>query len=127
MFISDVFGHFNNNKLLADEYANSGYLTVLPDLFAGNPVPAEALDAGKFDLPSWIANYQADVIDPIVTNQIKYLRETLGIKRIGAVGYCFGAKVSLLIWLAKSRPLPMTSPNNSLQSVRQPFLEEGQD
>ncbi|KAJ5217410.1 dienelactone hydrolase family protein [Penicillium chermesinum] len=92
LFISDVFGHFNNNKLLADEFANQGYLTVLPDLFNGNPVPAEAMDAGKFDLGSWIVNYQPDVIDPILTTMIKYLRETLGVKRIGAVGYCFGAK-----------------------------------
>ena len=34
-----------------------------------------------------------DAVDPIVKQAIEYMKGTLGIKKLGAVGYCFGAKV----------------------------------
>ena len=52
-----------------------------------------------FDLPKWFAQgssgdnpHTKEVVDPIVETSIKYLREEKGFKKIGAVGYCFGAK-----------------------------------
>ncbi|KAJ5730714.1 uncharacterized protein N7483_005222 [Penicillium malachiteum] len=71
LFLSDIFGLFNNNKLLVDEFANNGYLTVLPDLFRGGQLTTDDMESGK---------------------TIKYMRETLGVKKIAAVGYCFGAR-----------------------------------
>lgn len=93
LFLSDIFGLFNNNKLLVDEYANNGYLTVLPDLFRGGQISTDDMDTGKINIPEWIKNYQPDNVDPIVAKTIKYMRETLGVKKIAAVGYCFGARV----------------------------------
>jgi dienelactone hydrolase len=31
-------------------------------------------------------------VDPIYEDAIKYLRDEVGIKRLGGVGYCFGGK-----------------------------------
>lgn len=94
VFLTDVFGIFNNSQLLADEFAANGYLTVIPDLFGGDAIKIGDMEAGKVDLPSWIAKHQTEHVDPIVEASIKYVKEELGIKKVGAVGYCFGGKVS---------------------------------
>lgn len=62
----------------------------MPDLFNGNPVPVNIPEG--FDLPGWLKNYQPQQLDPIVDSVIKELKGKLGTKRIGGVGYCFGAK-----------------------------------
>lgn len=54
-----------------------------------------------FDFPRWL-NHGSDgknphttaAIDPIVEAAIKTLKEKHGVSKVGAVGYCFGAKVS---------------------------------
>lgn len=93
LYLSDIFGLFNNNKLLVDEFANNGYLTVLPDLFNGGQISTDDMDNKRINIPEWLQGYQPPVVDPIVAKTIKYMRETLGIKKIAAVGYCFGARV----------------------------------
>ena len=93
IYISDIFGLFDNAFLLADEYANNGYLTLIPDLFQGDQISVSEMDSGKTDFGAWLPKHQVTDIDPIVEASIKYAREMLGIKRFGAVGYCLGAKV----------------------------------
>ncbi|TFY74575.1 hypothetical protein EWM64_g9435, partial [Hericium alpestre] len=47
LFLTDVFGpELPNNLLLADSYAKNGFQVYLPDLFDGDPVPAEGLSPG---------------------------------------------------------------------------------
>lgn len=99
VFLTDIFGIFPNSQLLADEFAKSGYLTVIPDLFAGDQISVADMESGKADLPSWLPKHQPANVDPIVEASIKYVRETLGVKSVGAVGYCFGAKVCFLQYL----------------------------
>lgn len=93
IFLTDIFGIFPNAQLLADEFANNGYLTVLPDLFQGDQIGVSDLEAGKVDLPAWLSRHQVANVEPVVESTIKYVRETLGVKKVGAVGYCFGGKV----------------------------------
>ena len=93
IFVTDIFGIFSNSQLLADEFASQGYLTVIPDLFKGDQISVNDMDSGKVDFPAWMPKHQPDNIDPIVAASIKYVRETLGVKKVAAVGYCFGAKV----------------------------------
>ena len=98
LLCTDVIGHtFANVQLIADQYAANGYLTVVPDLFQGDPVPLNK-PAG-FDLWAWLGGtspsgqaHGLTQVDPVVAATLKYLREDKGIKRVGAVGYCFGAK-----------------------------------
>jgi dienelactone hydrolase len=41
---------------------------------------------------TWRAKHGTDRIDPVVESVIKELKEKYGVKKIGTVGYCFGAK-----------------------------------
>ncbi|KAJ5935030.1 Dienelactone hydrolase [Penicillium verhagenii] len=92
LYLTDIFGIFPNNQLLSDEFANNGYLTVLPDLFNGGQLGVDDMSSGKVNIMEWLKDYQPAQVDPIVAATIKYMRETLGVKRIAAVGYCFGAR-----------------------------------
>jgi dienelactone hydrolase len=108
--LTDVFGlALNENKLsvtpssppqtplanrllsLADSYARAGYLTVAPDMFAGNPAPGD-INVPGFNTTEFLARHGPEVTDPIIATTISYLRSKLGVKRIAAPGYCFGGR-----------------------------------
>lgn len=71
--------------------AAAGYFVVAPDLFNGDPVPDDALEKG-FDFAPWLGRHGPDVTDPIIAVTVKAMREEFGVKKIGAVGYCFGGR-----------------------------------
>lgn len=86
-----MLGHsFINAQLNADQLAANGYFVVMPDLFYGDPVQLNAPE--DFDLMQWLKGHQPPTIDPIVDAALVEMREKLGCKRIGGVGYCLGAK-----------------------------------
>jgi dienelactone hydrolase len=97
LYVPDVFGIWPNSQLMADQYAANGYLTLVIDLFNGDPVPANKPD--NFDFMAWMTKgsdgknpHTKEAVDPIMKTAIKWLREEKGITKLGAVGYCFGAK-----------------------------------
>lgn len=78
------------------------------DLFNGDPAKLP-LPAG-FQLARWIAvgsngkdPHTPEAIDPVIVEGIKTLK-SYGVNRIGAVAYCFGAKVSLFNRLPRATP-----------------------
>ncbi|OAQ74200.1 dienelactone hydrolase [Pochonia chlamydosporia 170] len=96
LYIPDVIGVWQNSQLMADQFAECGYTTVVIDPFNGDPVPLNRPEG--FDLMSWLNGgsdgknpHTVPYVDPIVEAGIKYMKG-LGVKRVGAVGYCFGAK-----------------------------------
>ncbi|EEP81206.1 conserved hypothetical protein [Uncinocarpus reesii 1704] len=113
LFLSDVIGIYPNSQLLADGFASNGYLTMVPDLFRGN---AWQLNAGSAGLMDWLRNHQPESVDPIVEAAIRHLREERGIKKIAAVGYCFGAKVHSLP-SAAHEPTPTWAPLTQAKST----------
>lgn len=91
--IPDIWGIWQNAQLIADQFAANGYTTLIPDIFNG-----DKFDPGV-DLMTWIREGSAgdnphtpEAVDPIIVASIKALKETYGATKIGAVGYCFGAK-----------------------------------
>ncbi|TQV96679.1 hypothetical protein V2A60_002936 [Cordyceps javanica] len=96
LYLPDVIGVWQNSKLMADAFAERGYLTVVVDLFNGDPVSLNRVEG--FDFAQWLAHgtggdnpHTKEAVDPIVVKAIAALRD-MGAKHIGAVGYCFGAK-----------------------------------
>lgn len=113
LFLPDVIGIWQNSKLLADNFAAQGYTVLMPDIFNGDALSLNR--PGDFDFGAWMTKgstgdnpHTPEAVDPIVLKGIKALRD-LGIKRIGAIGYCFGAKVS--------EPL-LTSSKESIMLIR---------
>ncbi|KAB5566781.1 dienelactone hydrolase [Coniochaeta sp. 2T2.1] len=97
LYLPDVLGIWQNAQLIADQLAANGYLTLVPDLFNGDPIPVNGL--GGMDIMTWLKEgsdgkhpHTKEVVDPIVEEAIKVLKEEYGVKKLGAVGYCFGAK-----------------------------------
>ncbi|KAK8085831.1 hypothetical protein PG997_007102 [Apiospora hydei] len=97
LYLPDVISIWQNSKLMADQFAANGYLTLIIDLFNGDALSLNR--SGDFDFMSWLTKgstgdnpHTTEAVDPIVVEAIKYLKQEKGVKKIGAVGYCFGAK-----------------------------------
>ena len=94
LILPDVMGNESiNAQLIADQFAANGYFVVMPDLFHGDPAPLNR-PAG-FDIMAWRRgppSKETHAVDPIVEAVIHEMRTTYAVKRLGAVGYCFGAK-----------------------------------
>ncbi|SPO02104.1 related to dienelactone hydrolase family protein [Cephalotrichum gorgonifer] len=92
LYLTDVFGiQLPENKLLADSFARAGYLTITPDLFAGEPAPADLNEPG-WSLDDFLAANGEEVIDGRIATAVKYAKEELGIEKFGVTGYCFGGR-----------------------------------
>ncbi|EKG17503.1 Dienelactone hydrolase [Macrophomina phaseolina MS6] len=91
LIMTDVFGHeFINVQLIADQFAANGYFVAIPDLFNGDAVPVDR--PAEFDLMKWLQGHTTPHVDPIIAAVSKELKSSMGAKRLGGVGYCFGAK-----------------------------------
>lgn len=83
-------------RSIADQFAANGYFVVMPDLFEGDPVPLN--HGADFPIREWLTTggpsqgHTTKQVDPIVEAIIREMRESMGVRKIGSVGYCFGAK-----------------------------------
>ncbi|KAI0201610.1 dienelactone hydrolase [Astrocystis sublimbata] len=100
LYLVDAFGIWANSKLMADQFAANGYLCLIVDLFNGDPAPTgpQGMPEG-FDIMKWLNHgstgdnpHTAEYVDVIVLDAIKWLQTEKGVKKLGSVGYCFGAK-----------------------------------
>ncbi|KAJ5459505.1 uncharacterized protein N7458_001057 [Penicillium daleae] len=101
LLLSDVFGLRQNSQLLADDFASNGYLAVLPDLLDGESLPLDVFQTGSVNIPAWALRHGVEQVDPIVDSTIKFMREEMGVEKIAAAGYCFGAKYTARFLKAK--------------------------
>ncbi|KAK4629486.1 Hydrolase pyvD [Fulvia fulva] len=95
LYLTDIFGNaLVNNRLLADSLAKAGYLVVMPDLFRGDPVPADALSDpnSTFNMTAWRARHPQSQVETIIESAINSTRGELEAEKVAAVGYCFGGK-----------------------------------
>jgi len=80
-----------NAQLLADAFANSHHLVLMPDLFHADAIDLNALLNG-YDWQEWLTRHGPETVDPTITTMIAEMKTKYGYEKIGAVGYCFGAK-----------------------------------
>lgn len=97
--IQEIFGVNSGIRQKCDKLAAEGYVALAPDLFwrlqPGVELDPdvesefqEALDLmGKFDQDLGIRDIQAS---------INYLRDELGVKKVGCVGYCLGGRLAFM-------------------------------
>jgi dienelactone hydrolase len=95
LFLTDIFGpELINNRLLADDFANNGFKTVIPDIFNGDAAPADAMNPGStWNLMEWFGKHGADATRPPLDKVIEGLKKE-GITTFGVLGYCFGGRYS---------------------------------
>ncbi|KAK0390564.1 hypothetical protein NLU13_0068 [Sarocladium strictum] len=100
IYITDVFGiNLTENKLLADSFSRAGYLTITPDMFAGQPAPAD-LNTPGFNASAFLAAHGPAVADPKIDDAIAYARASSscgngggdGDCKIALTGYCYGGR-----------------------------------
>jgi len=66
-------------------------------------MPDDAIEKGC-DFAPWLGRHGPDVTDPIISTTIKALREEYRVKKIGAVGYCYGGRY-VIRFLSKDKGL----------------------
>ncbi|CAO2838417.1 unnamed protein product [Amaranthus hypochondriacus] len=94
ILISDVHG-YEAPKLrkIADKVAAAGYYVVVPDFFHGDPYNPQ--DKNR-PIPVWIKDHGPDKGFEEVKPLIESLKQK-GMCKIGAAGFCWGAKVVALL------------------------------
>ncbi|UPL02509.1 hypothetical protein LCI18_013443 [Fusarium solani-melongenae] len=97
VYLPDIMGLWQNSLLMADQFAAKGYLTLVVDIYNGDPVPLNP--PPDFNILTWLKEggngstpHSPETIDPVVRAAITHLRLDHGVKSLGAVGYCLGAK-----------------------------------
>jgi len=96
LYLADIFGIWQNSKLIVDQFAANGYYAVVVDLFNGDAVKLNEFEG--LDVMSWLTKgsdgnnpHTAEYIDSIVEKSIEHLKAE-GYTKIAGSGYCFGAK-----------------------------------
>ncbi|KAI5481093.1 dienelactone hydrolase endo-1,3,1,4-beta-D-glucanase [Pseudohyphozyma bogoriensis] len=91
LYLGDIYGFYNNAKLLCDGYAANGLATYFPDYFNGDPIPESAMNGGDFDRDAWRVKHTPEITQKPLDKAIEALKAK-GITTFLAVGYCFGGK-----------------------------------
>jgi len=119
VFLHDVWGwKIPNTRLLADEYASNGFYVMVPDLVADDTIPEWVLKVGapknrELDNKSltekvkdtflmgaeygpWLIRHREGVTRPKINDFVQSVRQDAEIKKLGSVGFCWGARYSIL-------------------------------
>ncbi|VDB98763.1 unnamed protein product [Peniophora sp. CBMAI 1063] len=132
VYLTDAFGiELVNNLLLADDFARNGWKVVVPDLFEGEPMPADLLDNVKptdinvnlvalgkerdWDFLAWVAEHGPAQNVPRVKAVIEALKAD-GITRVATTGYCFGGRVAFSLAHDGIPDVTATSHPSALQA-----------
>lgn len=98
--IQEIFGINAGIRRKCDKLAAEGYLALAPDLFwrietgveLDPDVPEQFQQAltlmGRFDQDQAVADIEAT---------LRHARDQLGVRRVGAVGYCLGGRLAFMV------------------------------
>ncbi|UZJ53884.1 hypothetical protein CBS101457_003204 [Exobasidium rhododendri] len=101
LMVADVYGwKLNNTRVLADRYAEAiGARVYLPDYFNGNDLLAlQEKEPGKEVMELLQSYHPREAAWPRVAESVKDIRKANpNLKKIGAIGYCWGATSCLYL------------------------------
>lgn len=65
-----------------------------PDLFRGDPVPADALSDpdSNFNLTAWNLKHPQSEVEAIIESALSSMKTEFNVTKIGGTGYCFGGR-----------------------------------
>jgi len=94
----DIFGFHNNTKQFCDRLASVGYRVILPDFFRGEPWPLDQFPIQDMSvLSAWMGKQSEwSHVGPIFEAATAFLKADGAIK-IGAFGFCWGAKMCIIL------------------------------
>jgi dienelactone hydrolase len=112
LFIADLFGWtFPNVRLLADHLAREVDATVyVPDFFGGEVLDFDLIAAEKFDqidLQGFAQRNGREQREPEIFDCARALKQQLGYKKVGAVGYCYGGWASFRLGAKEHAAAPL--------------------
>jgi dienelactone hydrolase len=83
----------------------------MPDYFAGDPIPENAMSTPGFDRDGWRARHSKEITRPYLDRVISALKET-GVAQFAATGYCFGARYCVDLALdGAAKTIVLTHPS----------------
>lgn len=93
VIFTDIFGNkYNNNQLIADAFAKSGYFVLIPDLFENDAAKIESFgEPGYFD--TWKQSHGFDKTGPYAKEFLAMVESEFKAKKVFAVGHCYGGKL----------------------------------
>ena len=119
VYLTDIFGwSLINSRLLADELASHGFYVLIPDIFQGDSLDhsilfqlaprdsaplrsaeqiASETEIALGQVGPWLIRKRPEVTQPLIESFVKALREDSSIGKIGAAGYCWGGRYSILL------------------------------
>lgn len=101
IIIQEIFGVNEVMRNIADEYAQAGYVAIVPDLFWHQEADIELTDKSDSDWQKAFELYQNfdedKGIDDLISTMktLKELPECTG--KIGSIGFCLGGKLAYLM------------------------------
>jgi len=101
LFVHDIYSyHLVNTRLLADHYAKEIDATVyIPHFFITEAAPLELLKDPSlwqtWNFQKFLADNNKELVYPAVTSFAKHLKEKEGVKKLGAIGFCYGGWATL--------------------------------
>ncbi|KAG5188506.1 Alpha/Beta hydrolase protein [Tribonema minus] len=94
--VYDIFGLSPQAKQVCDKLADAGFSVAMPDFARGQPWLLENFppkDQGEF--MAWVGKHDFDaVIRPDMERVQAHMRETMGAKVFGAIGFCWGGSIA---------------------------------
>lgn len=97
--IQEIFGVNDVMREITDQYAAQGYAALCPDLFWRQEPNVQLSDKTEQDWTRAKALMGAFDVDKGIEDidaTIDYLRDTAGMKKVGAVGFCLGGMLAYL-------------------------------
>lgn len=93
----DLFGYrFKNTRLICDELADSGFLVIMPDLFAGDTLDL-SLPSASAQFKEWCKTHNKALTAPICAKVLDYVEENIRPRLgIASIGYSFGGRYSVI-------------------------------